>query len=129
MSLSTPASDFLQIQPEIQSSRILSPYERTEFELNAMREQQRRLNYFTDQTAEEQRQTQEEELFINQSLVTIFRKLSSTIIAIINELLEITKETQFNDILLIFIKEDRLVYIGILILIISLAIYLIDLTG
>jgi hypothetical protein len=129
MSTVTPSNDFVQVMPEVQSSRILSPPQRTEFEVRSMEEQQRRLRFFTDTTNEEKQQEQERQLFINLSLVSLFNNLSSTIISIINELVAITKETQLNDIIYIFIKDDRLVYIGLLFVIIAIAIYLIDVTS
>lgn len=129
MSTVTPSNDFVKVQPEVQSSRVLSQPELNEFEIKSMEEQQRRLKYFTDTTNEEQQQQQEKEVFINLSLVTIFSKLSTTIITIINELLEINNETRFSDIIYIFVKDDRLIYLGILFVIISIAIFLIDITG
>lgn len=126
MSTVTPNNDFVQIRPEVQNSRILSQPQLTEFEVKSMEEQQRRLNYFSDKTNEELLEKQEQELFINLSLVNLFNKLSSTIISIINELVEVNKETEFNDIIYIFIRDDRLIYIGILLIIISIGLYLID---
>lgn len=127
-SFATPASDFIDERPEVQPSRVLSPEQLTQFEIDSLREEQRRLNYFTDKTNEERKQVQEQELFINLSLISIFRNLSATIISIINELLEVTQDSRLNDIVLIFVKGDRLVYIGLLILIIALSLYIIDIS-
>lgn len=129
MSTVTPSNDFVDVMPEVQSSRIISQDERTEAEMKSMEEQQRRLNYFTTTTNEELQQQQEKEVFINLSLVQLMSKMSATIIAIINELLAITKDTEFSEIIYIFIKEDRLVYLGILLFMIALAVYIIDITG
>lgn len=129
MSTVTPSNDFVQIRPEVQTSRILSQPELNEYEVKAMEDQQRRLKYFTDTTNEELQQKYEQDVFINLSLVNLFSKLSMTIISIINELLEIDKDTQFNDFVLIFVKDDRLIYLGMLFIMISLAIYLIDITS
>lgn len=124
----TPSNDFAQIRPEVQNSRVLSQPQVTQQEIQAMEDQRRRLEYFTDTTNEELRQQQEREVFVNLSLVTLFEKLSTTIITIINELLAISKDAAFNDVLYIFIKEDRLIYVGFLFILVSLAIYLIDVT-
>jgi hypothetical protein len=129
MSYITPASDFIQERPEVESSRILSPQQLTQYELETLKEEHRRLHYFSDKTNEELMQTQEEELFFNLSLVNLFRNLSLTMIAIINELLEITQETQLNDIILIFVKKDRLIYIGLLLIMIAFALYVVDITS
>ena len=129
MSTVTPSNQFVDVRPEIQNSRILSQPQATEFEVRSMEEQQRRLKYFTDTTNEELINQQENELFINLSLVTIFRRLSTTIISIINELLDMDRDTQLSDFVFIFVKEDRLVYIGLLFVMISLSVYLIDITS
>lgn len=129
MSTVTPSNDFVDIRPETQSSRVVSPQQVTEYEIKSMEEQQRRLQYFTETTNNERQQAQESEVFINLSLVNLFRNLSTTIIAIINELLAITKDTQFTDIIYIFIKDDRLVYLGLLLIMIALSIYLIDIAS
>lgn len=129
MSTVTPSNDFVEIRPEVQSSRFVSQPELNDYEIKALEDQQRKLTYFTDTTNSERQIKQEKEIFVNLSLVDLFSKLSTTIIAIINELLGITKDTQFNDILYIFVKEDRLIYIGLLLMIIALCIYLIDITS
>ena len=128
MSTVTPSNDFVQVQPEVQSSRVMSQPELNKFEVKAMEDQQRRLKYFSDTTNEELQEKQEKELFINLSLVALFSKLSSTIISIINELLVIDQDTRFSDLVYIFVKEDRLIYIGMLFILISLAFFLIDIT-
>lgn len=128
MSTVTPSNDFLQVQPEVQSSRVMSQDQLNDHEIKAMEDQQRKLKYFTDTTNEEQQHQQERELFINLSLVTLFSKMSSTIIDIINELLQITRDSQMNEIIYIFIQKDRLIYLGMLFVIISIAMYLIDVT-
>lgn len=127
-SFPTPTTQFIDERPEAQPSRILSPEQLTQYEVDAMREEQRRLTYYSDKTNEELYETQDQELFINLSLVSLFRNLSTTIIAIINELLEINENTQFNDIVLIFVKRDRLIYLGMLAIIIALSIYVIQIT-
>lgn len=127
-SFPTPTTQFIDQRPEAQPSRILSPEQLTHFEIESIRDEQRRLNYFTDKTNEELNQVPEQELFINLSLVSLFRNLSRTIIAIINELLEINEQTQFNDIVLIFVKGDRLIYLGMLLIMIALAVFIIQIT-
>jgi hypothetical protein len=125
----TPSNDFVQNWPEVQSSRILSQPQVTEHEIKSMEEQQRRLKYFTDTTNEELRQGQEQEVFINLSLVNLLEKFASTIITIINELLALDKTTTFSDFVYIFVRGDRLIYLGLLGLMIALAMYLIDITS
>ena len=129
MSFATPTSEFTNERPEVQSSRVMSPQQLSQYEIDSMKEEHRRLTYYDDKTNEERHQAQEEELFINLSLVTLFRNMSATIIAIINELLAIKQTSRMNDIILIFVKGDRLIYLGMLIIIIALSFYIIDITS
>jgi hypothetical protein len=129
MSYVTPSNDFVDVRPEVQNSRVLSQPQMTDFEIKSMEDQQRKLDYFTDTTNEELQQQQEQELFTNLSLSTIFSKLAITIITIINELLAITKNTSFSEIVYIFVRDDRLIYLGLLLIMISLAVYLLDITN
>uniref|UniRef100_A0A6C0BJZ3 Uncharacterized protein n=1 Tax=viral metagenome TaxID=1070528 RepID=A0A6C0BJZ3_9ZZZZ len=129
MSTVTPSNDFVDTQPEVQSSRIMSPPELTEQETKAMEEQQRRLKYFSDTTNAELQQQQEQEIFYNLSLATILKKLSTTIISIINDLLAMTSQTTASDMVYIFVREDRLIYLGLLFVMIALAVYIIDITS
>jgi hypothetical protein len=124
MSFITPSATF-DVRPEQQFIR----RELTQFEIDNLREQQRRLNFFTDKTNEERKQAQEQEVFINLSLVQLFRNLSQTIIQIINDLLEVNQETPMTDVILIFIKRDRLIYVGMVFLIIAFSIYIINATS
>lgn len=124
MSTVTPSISFLEISPEVENSRTVN-----DFEQKAKEDQQRRLKFYTDTTNKELQEKQEKEIFINLSIVQLFQKMSSTIINIINEILDIKTDTTFNDIIYIFIKEDRLIYIGMLCIIITLSLYLIDVTS
>jgi hypothetical protein len=128
MSFATPTSEFTEERPEVQSSRVLAPTQLSQFEVDSMKQDQRRLTYFSDEANIQNEQKQEDELFINLSLVTLCRNLSATIIAMINDLLAINQNTRLNDIILIFVKGDRLVYLGILMVMIALSIYIVDIT-
>ncbi len=129
MTTITSGSDFLEIKPEVQDQRFINPPQLTEFETKNLEHQYRKLQYFTDRANEELEQKQEHEVFINLSLIQIFRKLSSTIISIINELLTLNQKSSLEDFIYIFIRDDRLIYIGILLIIIGLCFYLIDITS
>jgi hypothetical protein len=128
MSLITPASDFYKERPEVQVGRIPSSDQLTQFELNTLKQQYRKLKYYSDTADSELAQKEEEKVFINLSLVELFRNLSVVIISIINELLAINDKTTFADLVYIFVREDRLVYLGLLIMMIAFAIYIVRIT-
>jgi hypothetical protein len=129
MSFPTATTEFTDERPEVQSSRVLSKQQLTQYEIDSMKEEHRRLSYYSDKTNEELITAQDQELFINLSIVSLFQNLSKTIISIINELLEINQDTRLNDIILIFVKGDRLIYLGILLVMIAIAIFIIEITG
>jgi hypothetical protein len=122
MSLSTPTTQLTET-PHLPLPNL------TQFEIEALRKEQEKLKFYTDKTQEEQNQVQEQAIFLNLSLIKLFQNLSRVIIDIINELIAVTPETQFNDILMIFIKDDRLVYEGILLVMIAIGLFLIDVTS
>jgi len=128
MSMITPAIDFYKERPEVQVSRVPAADHLTEFELNTLKQQYSKLKYFSDTANDELGKKEEEKVFINLSLVEILRNMSVVIISIINELLAINNKTTLNDLVYIFIREDRLVYLGILILLTAVAIYIINVT-
>ena len=128
MSLITPASDFIDERPETQLGRILSPSQLTQFEIDSIREEQRRLNYFTDKSNEEIKQGVEHKVFLNLSVVELFQRFATIMIAIMDELIKIDSQTTMSDFVLIFIKEDRLIYVGLLFIMIAISIYFLDLT-
>jgi hypothetical protein len=84
-----------------------------------------KLTYYTEKAKEETSRGQEEKLFINMSLGQIMANISRTFIDIINELM--TKGP--GDLLQILGREDRMIYVGIIILFITFCIYIVDITG
>lgn len=68
------------------------------------------------------------ENFLDLSLNTIFYNLSYNILSIFNDLIN-KKPTNFNDIQLILTKNNRLIYFGLFIILISFVIYFIDFTS
>ena len=121
MSFITPNANF-DVRPEVNFPQIRRL---TQFELDNLKEQHRRLTFFNDKTNEERKKQQEERLFINLSLIELFQNISKTIINIINDLLAINQDTKYEDIILIFIKRERLIYIGMVSIIIAISIWII----
>lgn len=119
----TPTNLF-NIAPEVKYiSRDL-----TQFEIDTLTEHERRLKYYTAEANKENKVKEEKNLFINLSIVQIFHNLSQVIISILNELMLINKDTPKSEIFLIFVKNDRLIYLGLLVVLIGLGMYIIDIT-
>ena len=69
--------------------------------------------------------------FYNLSLKQILQNLSKTLIKIINELSIFfeKKNKDYQELIIIFTKEDRMIYVGILFIILSLSIYFIQISS
>ena len=87
----------------------------------------KKLEHLTLSANAERDQETEHGVIYNMTLLDIFKKLSQNINAIINELFEpgLTARKFIET----FTKEDRLIYVGILILIVMFGLYLIDITS
>lgn len=95
------------------------------FEKNAIDKENQTLKYYTSKSNIEQTTDAENKQIFNMSLSSIAANISVTIISIINELLDPNRQ----GIVQIFFKEDRMVYIGLTILLVSLGLYIIDITS
>ena len=95
------------------------------FEKRVLESEKQKLTYYTAKTNSEQSEELTENMFINLSLREIFANFAKTIIDIMNDL----TVSGTKDILNTFSKDDRLIYIGLLIVFIAFSIYLIDITS
>jgi len=99
------------------------------FEQQALKHESANLKYYTSKANEEQEQERENKYITNLSLTEIASNISLTFILIINELLDsnITKDT--NSVINIFFKDNRMLYIGLTVLLVAFGIYIIDITS
>jgi hypothetical protein len=93
------------------------------FQSNTIRIESDKLRYFSEKTNEMQNKNVDDHLFINQSLTTIIHKIFSTLIGILNDL---TKTSSPKEIMLTFVSGDRLIYLGIIIVIAAFCMYVVD---
>ena len=86
----------------------------------------KKLQYYTENAQSAQRA--EKKVFTDLSLKTIFQNVSFTLIAIINDILagQIKKP---SDVIMVLFKEDRMIYLGLIIMTIAFCIYIIDITS
>ena len=115
----TPSNQFVDRVPEVQMERQMSDYQ-----LKTIMAENRKLKYFTDTANIENLENQHHEVFINLSLVELTKKFVQSMIDILDDL---TKMNGFDlkNIISILIRGDRLIYLGILFLIIGLSMVLI----
>lgn len=99
-----------------------------DYERIAAQNENYNLAYYTKRTNQEQEEEVASELFINLSVREILQGISRTFIAIINEIVsgEVTTPKQIT---MTLFRGDRMIYTGILLVLIAFAIYVMDITG
>jgi len=102
---------------------------RSDVEENAIKNENKLLNYYTDKANYDQEQAETGKRIVHLSLLEIAQNISTTIIAIINELVDPTVKKDTNGLLEIFFKGDRMIYIGITALLVALGLYFIDISS
>lgn len=93
--------------------------------------EQQKLKYYTTKDNEENKNKEAKRTIENMTITEVFQNISLTFNKIIGELLNMEKDnisvTVYN-VLNIFLKEDRALYIGIVILLTCIGIFIIDVT-
>ncbi len=98
------------------------------FERKVLETEKQNLTYYTEKANKAATQQKTENLFINLSIKEILVNLSKTFVGILNDLMTPGNLTGGRIIEILF-KEDRMIYVGLLILFIAFSIYLIDITS
>lgn len=94
--------------------------------------EQQKLNYYTIKENKENSKKEAKRTIENMSIMEVFQNISLTFNAIIGEILNMESEgmtVTVYTILNIFFKEDRALYIGLVILLTALGIFIIDITS
>ena len=119
---------------ELPSSQIIS---RVFYRMNATpgsyekmveQHEDEKLTYYRERSNLEQESATEDRLFVNLSLTEILRGMSQTFIDIINEIVS-GKIGSAKDLLITLFHGDRMIYTGVLLVLIAFAIYVVDITG
>lgn len=100
----------------------------SEYENNAVERENAFLNYYTAESNKNQNEQVQERLFMNLSLTEIAQRLSQAVIGIITDLvsMETFSLTRVTEILF---KGDRMIYLGLIAIIVGVAFYFIDITS
>lgn len=111
----TPSNQFVTRTPEVQMERQMSDYQ-----IKTALAEQKKLKYYTDQANTERYIEGEKEVFINLSLVEIAQNFVRSMIGILNDLTDM-KDISLRQIISILTRDDRLIYLGILFILIGLS--------
>jgi hypothetical protein len=96
------------------------------FQRRVLNIEKEKLTYYTEKSTKLKNEEVMHNLFIHLSIFEILKNTSKTLIKIIDDLLNY-KIYNMKDVLTIFTKDDRLIYLGIIMLFISFSLYIIDL--
>ena len=104
--------------------------DKSDYEKLKQAQQQNELNSLQYRENEKAKQIKENKNIYNMSLYSLYNRLSSVSINIIEDITIYInqKDKNFNTFFIIFTKEDRLIYVGILLVIISLSLWFIDIS-
>lgn len=92
--------------------------------------QENELKSLQYQENDKQKIIKENKNIYNMSLYTLFNRLSKVSVEILDEITiySAQKEKNLNNFFIILTKEDRLIYVGILLVLLSLALWFIDIS-
>lgn len=104
--------------------------DKSDYEKLKQAQQQNELNSLQYRENEKAKQIKENKNIYNMSLHSLYDRLSSVSINIIEDVTIYInqKDKNLNKFFIIFTKEDRLIYVGILLVIFSLSLWFIDIS-
>ena len=104
--------------------------EKSDFEKLKNAQQQNELNSLELEQNEKSKIIKENKNIYNMSLYSLFKRLSEVSMEIIQDITIFIsqKEKNINNFFIIFTKSDRLIYVGMLLILFSLSLWFIDIT-
>lgn len=104
--------------------------EKSDYEKLQNIKQENELKSLQYQENEKQKIIKENKNIYNMSLYTLFNRLSKVSLEILDEITiySAQKEKNLNNFFIILTKEDRLIYVGILLVLLALALWFIDIS-
>ena len=104
--------------------------EKSDFEKLKNAQQQNELNSLELEQNEKSKIIKENKNIYNMSLYSLFKRLSEVSMDIIQDITIFIsqKEKNINNFFIIFTKSDRLIYVGMLLILFSLSLWFIDIT-
>lgn len=94
--------------------------------------EQQKLKYYTTKDNEENAKKESKRTIENMTIMEVFQNISVTFNVIIGEILNMDKNNvpvTFKNVLEIFFKDDRSLYIGLVMLLTCIGIFIIDITS
>lgn len=99
----------------------------TDFQKKAINDEEQKLKYYTIEANQENDLNRNRTMFLNLTVLEVLQKISQTVIDILNEIVNSSVLT-FKDLFLILTKDDRIIYLGLILVLLSIFVYLIDIS-
>ena len=90
--------------------------------------EEQQLAYYSEKANIEKNTNEDERLFLNMSIRDILKGVSVTFIDVINDLVS-GKAKNSKDLIKILFKGDRMIYVGVITILIAFGIYIVDITS
>ena len=98
------------------------------YERKVLEHEGTKLTYYSEVSNKTQADDEDKKLFVNLSIKELLQGISMTFIAIINDLVS-GEVKDFKSFLLVIFKQNRMIYLGLILVFIAFCIYLIDITS
>ena len=104
--------------------------EKSDFEKLKQAQQNNELNMLSYQENEKEKVLKENKNIYNMSINSLFSKLSTVSMELLEDLTIFInqKNKNVNNFFIIFTKDDRLIYVGILLILLAMSLWFIDIT-
>jgi hypothetical protein len=101
--------------------------DKTDYEKEMINKQYNKLYFNSLNESNQMEKTKNEKIIYNLSLSQIFQNMSNVIVQVLNEysILIKDKDRNYNKYVEVLIKEDRMIYVGIIFIILALMIFFI----
>lgn len=98
------------------------------FEQRVLEGEQEQLHYYAERSNQKQANDKRDQLLVNLSIKQILSNWSQTFVDILTDLTT-GQVTGVRSLLKVLFKDDRMIYVGLTLVMIALSIYLIDITS
>lgn len=106
----------------------LTHNENLAFEQRVLKGEEEQLRYYAEKSNQQQQQHTEDQLLLNLSIRQILMNWSQTFVDILTDLAT-GQATGPRSLIKILVRGDRMIYVGLTLVLIAFSMYLVDITG
>lgn len=109
-------------------SMSLSHPENMAYEQHVLKGEQKQLKYYAERSNQQQEQHEQDQLLVNMSIKQILMNWSQTFVNILTDLAT-GQITGVRSLITTLFKEDRMIYVGLTMILIAFSMYIVDITS